>query len=246
MGPPSGASLAERNRAFYDDLWSRARLDRPERFNTWPVISGLAEAAPRRLELGPGLHPHLPIVGTRFVDLSAPAVRQLNARGGLATCGDAATLPFANGHFDLVAALDVIEHTGDDRATLGEIGRVLKDGGILVCSVPLHPALWTDFDYVVGHARRYEAEAFEALLAERGFTVEQSAGFGSKPSSVRLVRLGMWFLSHRPAMAMRWYNRLFRPLGMRFQKPLHFAPGMIDTSKIQGLVLICRKSRGPF
>jgi len=74
-------SLVATNRAFYDALWSRAHLERPNRFNTWPLISGLLSDAPARLEIGPGLRPRLPIPGTHFLDISAPAIERLNARG---------------------------------------------------------------------------------------------------------------------------------------------------------------------
>jgi SAM-dependent methyltransferase len=241
MAQRSEGSITTKNRDFYDGLWSRARLQRPERFNTWPMIAELLPSAPMRLELGPGLHPRLPIAGTHFIDLSAPSVRQLNGQGGIAAVGDMARLPFPDGAFDLVAAFDVIEHIVDDRQVFLEISRVLKDGGVLVFSVPLHAGRWTAFDEMVGHVRRYAPGALTTLLAECGLTLERSAGFGMKPANGRLVRWGMWWLSHHPAKAIRWYNRVFLPLGIFFQKPLHFARGLIDTADIQGVVLVCRR-----
>ncbi len=62
------------NREFYDALWSDAKLQPPERFNTWPLISGLLAASPARLEIGPGLRPRLPIAGTHFLDISSPVI----------------------------------------------------------------------------------------------------------------------------------------------------------------------------
>ena len=241
---PDG-SITAKNRRFYDDLWSRARFIRPERFNTWPVISELLASAPMRLELGPGLHPRLPVAGTHFVDLSSPAVQYLNERGGIAESGDMARLPFRDGEFDLVAGFDVIEHIEDDRRVFMEISRVLKDGCTLMFSVPLFAALWTEFDDVVGHVRRYEPAKLVALLSEFDLTLEKSAGFGMKPANGRLVKWGMWWLSNHPAKAMRWYNRVFLPLGLLFQKPLHFASGLIDASGVQGLVLVCRRLPRP-
>jgi len=241
MEPKAKQSTTGLNREFYDDFWSRARLERPERFNTWPVISKLLPSAPARLEIGPGLHPRLPIAGTHFIDLSPVVVQRLNARGGIAVAGDLARLPFHDGEFDLIAAFDVIEHVDDDRGVFHEISRVLKGGGILIFSVPLHPSLWTEFDNVVGHVRRYEPGQLLALLTEHGLALEKSAGFGMKPGNGRLVKWGMWWLSHHPARAMRWYNRVFLPLGLLFQKRLGFAGGLIDASEVQGLVLVCRR-----
>jgi len=106
--------LAARNRKFYDTLWAETYLTRPERFNTWRLISALLPTSENRLEVGPGLRPRLPIVGTHFVDASPPAITRLSARGGLARLGEITALPYADSAFDLVAAIDVIEHVADD------------------------------------------------------------------------------------------------------------------------------------
>jgi len=65
-------------------------------------------------------------------------------------------LPFAAASFDLVCALDIIEHVDDENGALAEISRVTKPGGTLLVSTPLHPSRWTPFDDFVGHKRRYE------------------------------------------------------------------------------------------
>lgn len=234
-------SATARNREFYDGFWSRARLKRPERFNTWPVISELLSSAASRLEIGPGLHPRLPIGRTHFIDLSSFVIERLNAGGGIAVVGNLTRLPFRDREFDLIAAFDVIEHVDDDREVFREVARVLKDGGTLIFSVPVHPALWTAFDDAVGHVRRYEPAKLLALLTEHGLILEKSAGFGMKPGNGRLVKWGMWWLSHHPEKAMRWHNRVFLPLGLLFQKRLKFKTGLIDASGVQGLVLICRR-----
>jgi len=50
--------------------------------------------------------------------------------------GDARSLPFADGTFELCTAWDVLEHVSDDRALLGEMFRVLQPGGRVRLSVP--------------------------------------------------------------------------------------------------------------
>src|SRR5690606_36246552 len=45
-------------------------------------------------------------------------------------------LPFASGTFDVVFSTEVIEHTPDPLQGVGEMVRVLKHGGLLVCSTP--------------------------------------------------------------------------------------------------------------
>lgn len=234
--------LTTLNREFYDALWTDTYVERPERFNTWPLIASLLPRAQTRLEIGAGLRPRLPLVGTRFVDLSATAVEQLNAGGGLALQGEITALPFADASFDLVAAFDVIEHVVDDRKVFGELARVLQVGGVLVCSVPLHTAHWTSFDACVGHARRYDPACLQALLAEHGFTIEQSAVFGMQPNNSKLLDFGVRTLTQRRGRAMWWYNRVFMPLGMWFQKKLRFVPGLLDTDRVHEVALVCRKT----
>lgn len=233
--------LARVNQRFYDALWSSSRLVRPERFNTWPLLSELASRSPSRLEVGPGLRPRLPIAGTHFVDISPPVVARLNKEGGLAMDGAIASLPFSDGQFDLVCVFDVIEHIGDDRSGFRDMSRVLKKGGRLVISVPIYAALWTDFDTLVGHARRYEPKEFVEQLRACGFEVEKSAPFGLQPSNTWLVKLGMHWLIHHREQAMRWYNGFIAPIGLLFQKRLRFSPGLIETKGIDELILVCER-----
>ncbi|MCB0344896.1 MAG: class I SAM-dependent methyltransferase [Bdellovibrionales bacterium] len=45
-------------------------------------------------------------------------------------------LPFADGEFDAVAVVDMLEHVPDDSAFMLELSRVLKPGGLLLLNVP--------------------------------------------------------------------------------------------------------------
>lgn len=239
----SARELAEANHRFYDPLWTDADLVEPERFNTWPLVRSLVSPSRPRLEVAPGLRPRLPIEGTRFVDFSMPAVAKLRARGASAVLGLVSALPFPDGLFDLVCAFDIIEHVEDDDGALGELSRVASPGGALLLSVPLHPSSWTSFDELVGHRRRYEPERIVAMLEQHGFVVEQSAVYGMKPESSRLVDAGMWLLTHRRDKAMWWYRRVLMPLALRFQKKLACSPGMIASDHVDEILLVCRKMR---
>jgi SAM-dependent methyltransferase len=237
-----GADVAATNRHFYDSLWSGTELLPPERFNTWPLISALTAGAPGRLEIGPGMRPRLPIGGTCFIDISVQAIERLNALGANAITATPTALPFASCQFELVCAFDVIEHIADDVRVFGEISRVLKDDGTLVLSVPLHRANWTDFDVGVGHFRRYDPQDLRNIIAAHELVLEQSATFGMQPKSRFLVRVGMWMLQHARTRALRWYNRVL-PWAIYFQKPLAFAPGLIDGTRVSEVVVVCRRKK---
>ena len=229
------------NRTFYEALWSRAHLEQPTAFNTWPLISGFLPGAPARLELGPGLRPRLPIAGTHFVDMSAAATERLNALGGIAVTGELGVLPFGDRVFDLVCAFDVIEHVENDRQVFGEVSRVLKDDGVLILSVPLHVNLWTEFDDWVGHARRYAPADLLAIMKAHRLEIQKSAVFGMQPANTRFLKWGMWYLEHRRPWAMFWYNWVGMPIAKLFQKRLQLASGLIETTGVHEMVLVCRR-----
>ena len=235
------AQLVDANRAFYDALWSASSLVDASRFNTWPVVQSLVEHAADRLEVAPGLRPRLPIEGTHFVDLSAPAVRTLRANGAQATEAQITALPFDDASFDLVCALDIVEHVDDDRGALGELVRVARPNATLLLSVPLHPSRWTSFDDFVGHRRRYEPAQLLDLLETYGLSVERSAVYGMQPESSRLLDFGVWGMTHHPKFANWLYNRVLLPIGMRTQKPLEFVDGLLDTARVDEVLLVCRR-----
>ena len=233
--------LATINRTFYEALWSRARLNRPNGFNTWPLVSALLPLSPSRLELGPGLRPRLPIAGTHFIDMSPSATECLNAQGGIAVTGELGALPFDDQTFDLVCAFDVIEHVENNRPVFGEVSRVLKDDGVLIVSVPLHVNLWTEFDDWVGHARRYAPADLLAIMSVNQLALEKSAVFGMQPSNSRWLKWGMWVLEHRRTRAMFWYNWVGMPLAKLFQKRLTLTHGLIETNGVYEILLVCRR-----
>ena len=77
---------------------------------------------------------------------------------------------------------------------------------------------------------------------EHGFPVEQSAVYGMRPESSCLLDVGMWFLAHRREHAMWLYNRVLMPLGVRFQKKIVLRSGLIDSEKVDEVLVVCRKS----
>ena len=70
---------------------------------------------------------------------------------------------------DGLLALDVIEHLDDDRAAVGALAKFLKPGGLAVVSVPALPELFSEFDRIQGHRRRYLPETLRAAFAGSGF-----------------------------------------------------------------------------
>lgn len=80
----------------------------------------------------------------------------------LSLAGDRVPLP--DGALEYVTALDVLEHTPDDRAVVEGFHRLLKPGGVALVTVPASMALWSDWDEVLHHFRRYSRPQLKALF----------------------------------------------------------------------------------
>jgi SAM-dependent methyltransferase len=107
-------------------------------------------------------------------DSSEEALRFSRERGveGLVRCR-VEGLPFGADTFDLITALDMLEHIDDDLGALAELRRVAKKGGRLVITVPAYGFLWSEHDEALHHRRRYAASELRNKLTRAGFEVER-------------------------------------------------------------------------
>jgi 2-polyprenyl-3-methyl-5-hydroxy-6-metoxy-1,4-benzoquinol methylase len=103
-------------------------------------------------------------------------------------------LPFADGEFDLAAAIEVLEHVPDPEHTVAEMARVARRW--LLVSVPREP-LWRalnlargayvrDLGNTPGHVNHWSKRSFAELLGRHGEVVEARSPF---PWTMLLVRL---------------------------------------------------------
>lgn len=185
------------------------------------VVSALsrhAEKAQSLLEVGCGTgfvlegvrraRPHLALTGTDVLVSSLSRTAQRLPDATLLQM-DARRIPFRE-EFDVILALDVVEHIEDDRAALAEMARTLRPGGVLILTVPQHPWLWSAVDVWSGHQRRYERAALRQRLCEGGLRVERLTSF----SALILPLLAL--ARHRPKPAT------FDPLAeLRISAPLN-------------------------
>ena len=106
---------------------------------------------------------------------------------------EATSLSFRDDEFDMVAAIEVLEHVPDPEATLAEMARVAR--GRLLASVPREP-LWRalnmargaylrDLGNTPGHVNHWSKRAFVSLLSRYGTVEEARSPF---PWTMALVR----------------------------------------------------------
>ncbi len=100
-----------------------------------------------------------------FFDLANLPLKQYSSKIYLyPVCGDILRLPYRNGSFDFICALDVLEHIKDDQIAVSEISRILKKNGIAVITVPHSMRFYTNQDKLIGHYRRYEINQVKGLF----------------------------------------------------------------------------------
>ncbi len=81
--------------------------------------------------------------------------------------------------YDLVAALDVVEHVDDDRATIAALASCLRPGGTLLVTVPAHQWMWSAHDDLNHHKRRYSKAALRRLIEQSPLRLQTLGYFNS-------------------------------------------------------------------
>jgi ubiquinone/menaquinone biosynthesis C-methylase UbiE len=146
---------------------------------------------------GSNLRAFASIARVAGVDSSAEALKFCRRRSVSSVArGEIERLPFADGAFDVITAMDVLEHTDDDLVALEELRRVCRPGGLLLATVPAYGFLWSEHDEALKHRRRYTAHELRNKLTVRGFEIERSSYF-----------ITTLFL---PILVLRFYQGLFK------------------------------------
>lgn len=84
---------------------------------------------------------------------------------------------FINERFDLIVMLDVIEHIENDKASLEVLKSQLNDNGKLIITVPAYSFLWSKFDELSHHKRRYTRNSISNVANAAGFKINYVSYF---------------------------------------------------------------------
>jgi 2-polyprenyl-3-methyl-5-hydroxy-6-metoxy-1,4-benzoquinol methylase len=127
-----------------------------------------------------------PSIQAEWATRSAPNLEYRTVKPG--------PLPFGDREFDVVTAIEVLEHVPDPEQTVAEMARVAN--GHLLVSVPREP-LWRalnmargaylrDLGNTPGHVNHWSKSSFVKLLSRHGDVVEARSPF---PWTMLLVRV---------------------------------------------------------
>lgn len=122
------------------------------------------------------------------------------------------------GDYSCVISLNVLEHLKDDAAAVRSAHQALRPGGTFVAFVPAHAILWSKFDVLVGHHRRYSRDRLRRIVLNAGFEIRK----------IHYVNLAGWFawlfgmrllgLSPKDGPLLAAWDRLVIPAVMRIEK----------------------------
>ena len=186
--PPSAADVRKDAEYLLDDLTDA------ERWHFWfqsrrrLVIWALGRYFPRMrslLDVGcgsgfvlEGVRNHRPDVRLAGCDVTIDALVRGKQRlpGGVWFEALADSLPFDE-EFDVVTALDVLEHIDRDDDALRGLFRAIVPGGGLVVTVPQHPWLWSAVDEFSCHRRRYSRAGLIRKARAAGFDIVRCTSF---------------------------------------------------------------------
>ena len=161
-------------RGFFSTLDRFLDQQRPSRILEVGVGEGIV--SDRLRERFPGV----PVIGIDLPDVEL--ADEWSERGLCAMFGDATTLPFADDTFDLVLAIEVLEHIPGPERALAELARV--SSASLIASVPFEP-VWRmgnvargryvrEFGNTPGHLNHWTRWGFSKFVGER-FDVDDVA-----------------------------------------------------------------------
>jgi SAM-dependent methyltransferase len=155
-------------------FWFAARND----LIVWTISSYFPDAQ-TLLEVGCGTGivltrvredlPHLRLTGGDLLPVALDIARDRVPEATFVQI-DIRSLPFA-GEFDVICALDVLEHVDEDTLAVEQLSRALRPGGGIIVSVPQHMWLWSAADEYGRHRRRYSRRQLVGLLDQAGFDV---------------------------------------------------------------------------
>jgi len=152
--------------------------------------------------------------------------------------GDAAALPFGDRSVDAVVMLDVLEHLPDPHAALAEVRRILRQGGVVVLSVP-HRGLLAPLDSLnVYPALQRRFPSWQPVdpadetgpEGHRHFSVEELREFfGADFAVERVARTGLGITELVNLALLVTFKGLLRSgAGYRASLPLKFVVYLLD------------------
>lgn len=122
-------------------------------------------------------------------DLCLPALlRNETERGRLYYYNIFDCAPAFAERYDVIFLFDVLEHIEDDAGFLKTCLFYLKPGGRIIVNVPARMELFSNYDRIMGHVRRYTMQTLRDCANSAGLSIETATYWGLPLYPVALMR----------------------------------------------------------
>jgi SAM-dependent methyltransferase len=135
---------------------------------------------------------------------------------------------------DTVVMVNVLEHIEDDRSALIGIERSLRPGGYLLIFVPALRMLYSKFDRLVGHHRRYHLGELNALVSGASFEIVHCR-------YCDVLGVVPWLILNRLLGSTRLNPTLIRIYDAVFTPTTRLLESLIKAPFGKNLILVARK-----
>jgi SAM-dependent methyltransferase len=168
---------------FHPGFWVRRRLSAA-------IANERGRAHGVMLDVGCGQKPYAALFRgrvSRYIGMEYSP--EAGYRGNAAdVCGDAAAIPLARNSVDTVLCTEVLEHVPDPDAVVREIARVLKPGGVVICTAPFFYPVHDRYDFF-----RYSPGTVATLMRRHGLTVDTERPLSGTGVTLAILVNLYWF-----------------------------------------------------
>ena len=182
---------------FYPAFWVHRRIDRA-------IASRSGDAHGVLLDLGCGLKPYEKLFA-RHVDryFGIEYSPGSGFRGNAADLfADAAAIPLAADSVDTVLCTEVLEHVPDPDKVISEVARVLRPGGIFLCTAPFVYPVHDSYDFF-----RYSPRGLATIMKRHGLEVEEVVPLSGTGLTLAIMLNLYWY-------ELFMWRKLLYPVGI--------------------------------
>ena len=183
---------------FHPGFWVRRRIE-------GAIVSQCKLAHGVLLDVGCGQKPYEKLFAKytdHYIGMEYSATA--GYRGNSAEVyGDAAAIPLSAGSVDTILCTEVLEHVPDPDRVISEIARVLRPGGIAICTAPFFYPVHDRFDFF-----RYSPDGVATIMQRHGFEVQEVMPLSGSGVTLAIMFNLFWF-----DIGFMWTRWLY-PIGL--------------------------------
>ncbi len=168
------------------------------------------------LDLGCGSGPHMKLFlpyahhitgvdySKQMLDLAKNLLKKQPLAHWSLIYADAAHLPFSNHSFDIIIAMGLLDYVMSPHAVLKECRRVITSNGILICTIPKRPSLFSILRTPIGNWVKhtlFHLPPIDNAMSKKDLTTMMRAS-GFEITAIKSLWNTMWMVQSYPMLTL--------------------------------------------